>query len=141
MSISVLSQGTLFKVESGASAGTFTTVPEVTKIAAPNVKFDLIDVTSHDSVGGWREYKPGLLDGEAASIDFFLVPSNAVHIQLRTDQYARTQRNFEIIFPGGGTGTQMAVAAYIQSLSPQAGIGDVIKNTMSYKITGQPVWT
>ena len=134
-------QGTLFKIESDTSVGSFTTVPEVHKIGAPNVKFDLLDATSHDSTGGFKEYVPGLADGENATAEFWMIPSNTIHIQLRTDSYAKTKKNFQIIFPGAGTGAQIAFVAYVTTLNPVADAGALLKNTATCKVTGQPTWT
>lgn len=140
MSLAISAQGTLFKIESGTSAGSFLTIPECNKIGAPNVKFDLNDVTSHDSTGGFKEYLPGLADGENATADFWYKPTNTVHIQLRTDSYAKTLRNFEIVFTDTGTGNEIDFKAYIVGLAPQADAGQVLKNVLTAKVTGQPTW-
>lgn len=140
-SIAIIASGTLFKIESDTSAGTFTTVPEMSKVGCPNCKFDLQDVTSHDSSGFFKEYIPGLSDGENATGDFNFVPTNAIHTQLRVDSYARTKKNWQIIFPGAGTGGQIAFAGYIVGLPPQADVGMVLKNSLTVKVTGLPVWT
>jgi hypothetical protein len=134
-------QGTLFKIESDSSVGSFTTIPECSKVASPSVKFDLLDATSHDSTGGFKEYVPGLADGENATADLWFIPQNTLHIQLRTDSYAKTKKNFEIIFPGGGTGAQIAFAGYITTITPQADSGTLLKETVTAKVTGQPTWT
>lgn len=140
MSLAISAQGTLFKIESATSAGSFTTIPEITKCTAPNVKFDLLDVTSHDSTGGFREYLPGFADGENATGEFWFVPTNTIHTQLRTDSYAKTKRNFKIVFPGAGVGSEIDFQAYIVGLNPQADAGQVLKNTLTAKVTGQPTW-
>lgn len=139
-SIAISAQGTLFKIESGTSAGSFVTIPECIKIKAPNVKFDLKDVTSHDSAGGFREYLPGLADGDNATAELNFVPTNAIHTQIRTDAYAKTRRNFHIVFAGAGTGGEIDFGAYIVDYPAQADAGEVLKNTMTTKVTGQPTW-
>jgi predicted secreted protein len=137
----VLAQGTLFKIGNGASSEVFTTIPECIKLACPNQKFDILDVTSHDSSGGYREYIPGLIDGENAQADVNMIPSNATHILCRTNALARTKTNFQIIFPGGGTGAQVAFAGYLVGLVPQADAGAVLKETITVKVTGTQTWT
>lgn len=140
-SIAVLAQGTLLKLESDTSAGTFATIPEVGKLTAPNQKFDLLDVTSHDSSGGFREYIPGLIDGENCTAEINFVPTNAVHIQCRTDGLDRTRKNFQIVFPGGGTGAQLAFGAYFVGFAPEASAGQILKETLTAKVTGLQTWT
>lgn len=134
-------QGSLYKIESDSSVGTFTTVPETHKIGAPSVKFDLLDATSHDSTGGFKEYVPGLADGDNATIEFWFIPSNVLHIQLRTDSYAKTKKNFQIVFSGSGTGNQIAFAGYVVTLTPTADSGALLKEVATCKVTGLPVWT
>lgn len=134
-------QGTLFKIESATSSGSFTTIPECGKVSSPSVKFDLLDATSHDSTGGFKEYVPGLADGENATAECWFIPSNAIHIQLRTDSYAKTKRNFQIIFPGAGTGAQIAFVSYVTTITPVADSGALLKETVTCKVTGQPTWT
>lgn len=134
-------QGTLLKIESATSVGNFLTIPETSKITSPSIKFDLLDATSHDSVGGFKEYVPGLADGENATSECWFIPSNAVHTQLRTDSYAKTLRNFKILFISGGTGAEIDFAAYVVTLSPVADSGTLQKATVTSKVTGQPTWT
>lgn len=141
MSIAILSQGTLFKQAIAASPTNFTTVPEVIKLNCPNQKFDLLDVTSHDSSGGFREYIPGLIDGENCTAEFNFVPTNAVHQALRTEALARNKDQWEIIFPGGGSGDQLAFAGYVVGLAPVADTGQTLKNTVTVKATGVQTWT
>jgi hypothetical protein len=111
------------------------------KIGCPNSKFDLLDTTSHDSVGGFKEYIPGLIDGENATAEMNFVPSNAVHIGLRIDALARTKDAFTIVFPGAGAGSNLAFGAYIVGWPPVADAGAVLRNTMTAKVTGLQVWT
>ena len=140
MSLAISAQGTLFKIESSTSAATFLTVPEATKVSSPSIKFDLLDVTSHDSTGGFREYIPGFADGENATADLWFVPTNAVHTQLREDSYAKTKKNWEITFPGAGAGSEIDFTGYIVGLNPQADAGQILKETLTVKVTGQPTW-
>ena len=140
-SIAIVASGTLIKLASDSSATLFTTIPESIKIGCPNVKFDLLDVTSHDSSGWFKQFIPGLSDGENVTDEINFVPTNAIHIQLRTDAYARTLDSFEILFPGGGTGANIAFNAYIMSYPATADVGQVLRATMTAKVTGEPTWT
>jgi hypothetical protein len=147
MSLAVIAQGTLFKIALvGASIGSAVTIPECMKIGAPNSKFDLLDVTSHDSTGGFKEYIPGLIDGENATAEVNFVPTNAVHIGIRTDALTRTKDNFDIIFPvpsagSPGVGSTLTFAAYIVGWPAVADAGAVLKNTMTAKVTGLQTWS
>lgn len=141
MSLAIIASGTLIKLSNNASSPVFTTIPESMKIGCPNCKFDLLDVTSHDSAGQFKQYIPGLSDGENVTDELNWVPTNTIHTQIRTDSYARTLDAWEIIFPGGGTGAQIAFNAYIVGIPPVADIGQVLRATITAKVTGLPVWT
>lgn len=140
MSIAKIANGTLLKVGDGASAEAFTTIPEVMRLSGPSIKFDLLDVTSHDSPGFFREFIPGLADGETITASVNWRPSNTVHKNIRIDAYARTLRNFKVVFPDTSDNT-VSVAGYIQSFPPKADIGTPLLADLSVKITGAPIWS
>lgn len=142
MSIARIANGTLLKVGNdiaGASVS-YTTVPEMMKLDGPDIKFDLLDVTSHDSSGYFREYIPGLADGSAITGELNFRTSNSIHKGIRIDAYARTNRDFELIFPDISDNT-VKLSTYVQSFAPSAGIGAILKAALSLKITGQPAWS
>lgn len=138
--IAKIANGTLLKVGDGASPEVFTTVPEVTRLSGPSIRFDLLDVTSHDTVGFFREYIPGLADGDKIAATVNWRPSNTIHKNIRIDAYARTNRNFKVVFPDTSDNT-VACSTYVESQMPKADIGTVLGMDISLKITGQPTWT
>lgn len=140
MSIAVIANGTLLKMGDGASPEVFTTVPEMMKLSGPAVKFDLLDVTSHDSSGFFREYIPGLADGDNIAGDMNWRPSNVVHIALRVNSYARTLTNFKMVFPDSSDNT-VDQSTYISNITPTADIGAVLRSALTLKVTGQPAWS
>jgi len=132
----------------GASAEAFTTVPEVTKLQGPSVKFDILDVTSHSSIatGNFREFIPGLSDGDNIAFDLNWKPSNTIHKDLRVGSYARERRNFQVIFPdpdaiSPAADTTVVSEAYITQIQPKADIGAVLTASCTLKVTGTPVWS
>src|SRR5216684_4699752 len=146
-SIAVLAQGTLFKFAPvGAVIGSAVTLPEAIKIGAPNSKFDLLDVTSHDSSGGFKEYIPGLIDGENATVEANFVPTNAVQIEARVDALNRQKDNMSIIFPvpsaaSTGVGFTLVFAAYFVGWQPTADAGAVLRIAVTAKVTGLQTWS
>jgi predicted secreted protein len=138
-SIAKTGQGTLFKIGDGGGTEVFTTVPEVMRVNAPNVKTELNDVTSHDSTGGFREFLPGQKDGDTVSAEHNWVPSNAIHKQLRIDAYAATKRNFKTTFPDT-TDHVVSFTGYITEVNPTANTGEPMRATTTVKVTGQPTW-
>lgn len=140
MSQAIIANGTLLKMGTGSSGGAKTTIPEVTKLSGPSVKFDLLDATSHDSAGGFREFVPGLSDGDNIAFDINWRPSNAVHVSLRTNSYARSLIYFDTVFPDSATNT-VTTTAYIQSIVPKADMGALLTAASNLKVTGLPVWS
>ena len=138
--IAKIANGTLLKIGDGASPEVYTTVPEVMRLSGPSIRFDLLDVTSHDTVGFFREYIPGLADGEKVTAELNWRPSNAVHKGVRVDAYARTNRNFKIVFPDSSDNT-VTMSTYIESDATREDIGVQLLKSISLKITGQPVWS
>ena len=148
MSIALVASGTLLQIGSGVSAPTFTTVPEVTKLQGPAIKFDLLDVTSHSTIatGNFREYIPGLADGDNIAFDLNWKPSNTVHKDIRVKSYARTLVPFKIVFPDPSMASPVADTtvtcdSYITGIQPKADIGAVLAASGTLKTTGTPIWT
>jgi predicted secreted protein len=139
-SIAKISNGTLLKIGDGASPENFTTIPEVMRLSGPSVRFDLLDVTSHDTVGFFREWIPGLADGERVSATINWRPSNTIHKSVRVDAYARTNRNIRIVFPDS-TDNTVTCSTYIENELPKADVGTPMTKDINFKVTGQPVWT
>lgn len=140
MSLAKNATGTLFKTGSGASATGYTTIPECHRITGPDVRTDLNDVTSHDSAGGFREFLPGLHDGDQVVAELHWVPSNTVHQALRDEGYASTLKHMQLIFPDASE-NQVDFTGYIVGFPPQANVGEPLRNTVTVKVTGLPVWT
>lgn len=140
MSIAKTAQGTLLKIGDGASPEGFTTVPGCQRLSGPDVKVELNDVTSHDSTGGFREFLPGLKDGDNVTAEMLWVPSNTVHKGIRVDAYAATLRNWQLVFPDTAD-DQVDYAGYVTGFPPVANVGEPMRNTLTVKVTGQPTWS
>lgn len=140
MSLAINGMGTLFKVGNGGSSETFTTIPEVKEVNAPNVKTDLNDVSSMDSPGDFREWLPGMHDGDTVTAPIWWRPSNTVHKSLRIDAYASTLRNFQTIFPDD-TDNTCDFAGYIVDQKNEAKVGQPLMGSLNVKVTGLPEWS
>lgn len=132
--------GTLLKRGNGATPEVFTTIAEVASISGPALAQETIDVTSHDSTDGWREFIGGLLDGGEVSFDVHLIPTNATHDNLWTDLSNRTLRNFQLVFPDGGA-TTWAFSALVTGFSTNEPIDSQLSASVSLKISGKPTLT
>ena len=140
MSQAIVANGTLLKIGDGAASPEhFTTVPEVKKLTGPSVKTALLDATSHDS-GHFREYVPGMADGDNIAGDLNWRPSNALHTGMREDSYDATLRNFKVVFPDTSDNTVDA-ACYVTDIVPSSSVGELLSASFTLKVTGEPIWS
>jgi len=105
MSLATLAKGTQLKAGDGAASEVFTLIPEIRTITGPSMSADVIDVTSHDTPGGFRDKLQGLKDWGELSFEMWWVPTNVQQQQLHSDYVAGTQRNYQLVFPNAGNTT------------------------------------
>jgi predicted secreted protein len=136
----IFAHGTLLKKGDGAATEVFTTIAEVTNIGGPGLALDPIDVTSHGSTAGWREFIGGLLDGGEVSMTINYVPTAGTHdatTGLIADKVARTVRNFQLVFPDSGN-TTWSFSALVASFEPGEPVDAQLSAEVTLKVTGQP---
>lgn len=140
--IAKLSNGSFLKIGDGIVVPPegFTTIPEVMRLSGPAVRFDLLDVSSHDTAGLFREYIPGFSDGDVVNADINWRPSNTIHTAVRVDAYAATRRNFKIIYPDTLNST-VTFAGFVEDMTPNADVGRPLTAGLRLKVTGAPVWS
>jgi predicted secreted protein len=137
MSTAVFAQGTLLKPGNGASPEVFTTMPGCEEIAYGPPSPDEIDVTSHSSSGGFREYIAGLLGKGKVSTKVFYNPSEATHVQVR--QAHGTYMNFQLAFVGSPAETVTFNARVDIALANP--VDKAREMSVELAITGVPVWS
>ena len=126
------------KLEYKASgAGSFTTVSNATSIGFPAPEIDEIEVTNHDSVGGYREFLPGLKDG--GTVDFEgVVSSDAVVTGLQSAFDATVVYNWKITTRSGAVWT---FNGYMASFGEgEAEIDSARTYTGSIRVSGKPTF-
>ena len=132
--------GTQLQLGDGGSPEAFTTIAEVRSISGPTLTTDILDVTNHDSQGGVREFKAGLIDPGELTFDIAFQPGEATHgaiSGLQADQLNRTVRNFKLVFPTG-VGVTWAFQGIVTGLPVTFPIDEVITASVTIKITGLP---
>lgn len=79
-------------------------IAEITSISGPTESFDLIDVTSLESTGGFKEFIVGLGDGGEISFEGNFIASDIDgQIAMYADFKAREKRNWRIEMPDGSS--------------------------------------
>lgn len=126
--------GTVFQID---NAG-YVTVAQVRSVSGPSMSLDTVDVTTHDSSAGWREFVATLIDAGEISLELVWDPDLATHIQLRTDLTARTDsRLFKVIFPDA-TSTEWIIPGIVTSYEPNAPVDGELSATITIKADGAP---
>jgi len=140
MSDAVRAYGTLLQRGDGELAEVFTTIAELTDISGPTLDADELDVTSHSSVDGYREFIQGLKDAGEVTIEGNFIPANATQSAtdgLLSDYDSGVVRNFQLVFPDTDT-TTWGFSAIITAFEPSAPVEEVLTFTATLKVTGKP---
>lgn len=134
--------GTLFQRATTLVPGTvFETIANVTSIGGPSRSRETIDVTAHDSPGGWMEFIGGLKDGGEISLDLNYDPAEATH-DLDDDFDDADPRNYRIvILPGTDDEHTWTFKGILTGLEDEFPYDDKMGRSMTVKVTGKPVLT
>jgi len=133
--------GTLLKRGDGGSPEVFSTMGEVKSISGPSMSVDEAEVTTHSSAasGAFREFRATLIDAGEIEFEINYVPADSTHVGLRNDLLNRTVRNFKIELPGAIQ--TISFAAFVKQAPYEFPTDDVIKQKVTLRITGAPVWS
>lgn len=115
------------------------TIAEVTKLDLPNLKLDTVDVTSHSSTGGWKEFIGTLKDGGTFSADINYVPITATHKNavggLLSDFSLGTPAAYSIVLPDSPSST-WTFNALVTDFKATAPVDGKLAATVTFKVTG-----
>ena len=133
MSEAISGVGVTFKRSDMASSGeTFAAVAEITSIKIGGKKRDMTDVSSFDSVGGYREFMGGFRDG--GQVDLGMNFTREGYDDLNDDFENDSLMNYQIVFPGA-VGT-FEFSGFVVS-GPEIDVAlDKVSGSCSIKISG-----
>lgn len=130
--------GSLLKIGNGASPEVFSTILENVNIDPPFDAADIIEVTNHDSPGGYKEFTPTLLDaGEISGEGNFVFDSTQTSV--RTALTGKTRTNFQFVVPLS-TPKTCSFAAIVTQWAPKTPLKDRMTYQFKLRVTGQPSW-
>ena len=134
--------GTQFQRATTLTPGTtYETIANVTNVSGPGRKRETIDVTSHDSPGGWMEFIGGLKDGGEISLDINYDPAEDTH-DLDADFDDASPRNYRVvILPDTDDEHTWQIKGVMTELSDEFPYDDKMARTMTIKVTGKPTLT
>jgi len=133
-------KGTLLKTGDGTSPEVFTTIAQVVSIGGPSLSLDPLDVTSHSSLEGNKEFVGGLIDGGELTLEINFDPADATHnqaaglLKLLKD---RTIRNFELVFSDTAS-TKWTIPALVTGFEPGAPVDGKLSASVTLKVSGVP---
>jgi len=116
--------GTVVKLDTVALGG-------VISLSGPGVTIDTIDVTSHSSTSGYREFVEGLADGGELTMEIIFDDAN--ELVLATKRAAGLTVTIEITWPGA---IVWSAEAWLTGIEPNAASDGALTATVTWKITG-----
>jgi predicted secreted protein len=134
--------GTLFQRATGAAPGTtYETIANVTNISGPERTRETIDVTAHDSPGGWMEFLGGLKDGGEIGLDINYDPTESTH-DLDDDFDDAVPRNYRIvILPDTPDEYTWQIAGIMTNCGDEFPYDDKMARSLTVKVSGKPELT
>ena len=131
--------GASFKRADAASSGTgFTAIAEVNSISGPNKSRATIDVTSLDSVGGYREFIASFRDAGEVTLEMNWTRDG--YDQINDDFESSSLWDYQIVFPDTGA-TTLEFSGLVTALGSAIPLDDKITMSVTIKISGQVTLT
>lgn len=112
-------------------------ISELTRIDSLNITVETIDVTSHQSPDGYKEFIAGLTDGGEVSIEGnFISGDTNGQIGLASDLNAKTIQDYAITFPDATTWAFKALVTAFRI--GEADAEGKLSFSATLKVTGKP---
>ncbi len=128
-------KGTLVKMGDGNSPEVFATIGQVKSISGPTTKADIIDVTTHSTVGFWRSKIAVLIDPGDMSFPISFDKQDATHAFATGLWYLFVnliKRNFQVQFPNNNG--LMQFGAYVSNHSFNCPVDNVLDANITLSI-------
>ncbi len=109
------------------------TIAEITNITGPGMTRDLIEVTSLDSTGGYREFIAGFRDG--GNVVLSMNYTRAGLDEFLADFESDDSQNYEIILPDS---TSIEFEGFVQEFPLTIPTDSQITMETTIKVSGQP---
>lgn len=132
MSNAIAGVGTKFRRWS--SSGTWDDIAEVNSITGPGMTRETIDVTSLDSVGGYREFIGSFRDGGTVSLNMNF--SKETYEIMKNDFESDDLQSYEIILPDDDI-TTFEFDGFVTECPLSIPTDDKISSDVVIKISGQ----
>jgi predicted secreted protein len=136
----ILAKGTQLRAGGLVTMGASVLITGVRNITGPGTIADVLDATSMDTPGQFRDKAQGLKDWGTLACDCLWDPANAMHLQIFNDFVAGAERWYELIFPDPGT-TTFTFKGFINSCPVTAAFDQLLTRSFEITIKGDPLPT
>ena len=116
------------------TSGAWATISQINSITGPGMTRDVIDVTSLDSTGGYREFITGFRN--AGTVTLTMNFTRAEYSIMKTDFESDTLQNYEIVLPDTDT-TTLEFEGLVTELPLTIPPDDKITADVTIQISGQ----
>ena len=130
-SLAVAGKGTFFRRWSGAA---WVDIAEILSISGPGMSRDVIDVTSLDSVGGYREFIAGFRD--PGTITLSMIFRRDTFNTMKTDFESDTLQNYEMVLSDAEV-TSLEFEGLVTEVPLAVPADDKITMEVTIKISGE----
>lgn len=131
-----LGQGTLLQKDT-TGAGMWRTIARCKSISGPSYEADEVDVTTHDSVAGFREFIRGLVDPGEISAECVFDPGDDSHKEVDgviADLKSGDIDPYKIVWVGAGR--KLSFSAFVKSFPITSPVDAELTATVTLRITG-----
>ncbi len=131
--------GSTLQLGDGATPEVFTSIAEIVELTPPQMSRDEIDVTSHSSSDGYREFIAGLRDGGEVSFKANWLPTNATHdgtTGLLETFNDNATHNWKIILPN--TLATISFSGFLTAFEPDTPLEEQGQLSGTIKVSGKP---
>jgi predicted secreted protein len=131
--------GSKLQLGDGGSPEAFSDIAEIIELNAPQMSRDEIDVTSHQSSDGYREFIAGLRDAGEVNCMANWLPTNATHSYttgLHASFNTNTNKNWRIVLPS--TLITIAFTGFVTAFEPDLPLEEQGQLSFTIKVSGKP---
>jgi predicted secreted protein len=138
----VFGKGTLLEKDT-TGAGNWVTVAQCRTISGPSYEGEEIDVTSHDSAGGFREFIRGLIDPGDMTADIIFDPNDQTHTGasgLIEDLKSGDIRPWRLQWTSAAPPQELIFSAFVRSFPITNPVDAELSASLTLRITGEIIF-
>ena len=138
-SSAIWAYGSALQLGDGATSESFTSIAEIVELTPPQMSRDEIDVTSHSSSDGYREFIAGLRDGGEVSFKANWLPTNSTQdgttglLECFNDN---VNHNWRVVLPSSLI--TISFSGFLTAFEPDLPLEEQAQLSGTIKVSGKP---